>query len=121
VAEVLAGEHVHVTAEQVFGSARRIVPEISLATVYNTLKELVAMNEVTEVAAGGGPVRYDSNVDRPHHHLSCLSCGALLDVYPAGAAALSLEETHGYEVVGVNITFQGYCPDCTGRVADRSL
>jgi Fe2+ or Zn2+ uptake regulation protein len=121
VAEVLAGEHVHVTAEQVFGSARRIVPEISLATVYNTLKELVAMNEVTEVAAGGGPVRYDSNVDRPHHHLSCLSCGALLDVYPAGAAALSLEETHGYEVVGVNITFQGYCPDCTGRVGDRSL
>jgi Fe2+ or Zn2+ uptake regulation protein len=117
VAQVLAGEHVHITAEQVFESARSIVPEISLATVYNTLKELVAMGEVTEVASGGGPVRFDSNVERPHHHLTCLGCGSLVDVYPEGERSLSLKDRHGYEVVGVTITFQGYCPDCAGAAA----
>jgi Fur family transcriptional regulator, stress-responsive regulator len=119
VAEVLLGENVHLTAEQVFDSARRIVPEISLATVYNTLNELVAMNEVTEVVASGGPVRYDSNVERPHQHLTCLSCGELLDVYPAGERVLALEEDYGYSIVGIAITFQGYCPDCAAVVGER--
>jgi Fe2+ or Zn2+ uptake regulation protein len=117
IAHVLAGEHVHLTAEQVFESARSTVPEISLATVYNTLKELVAMGEVSEVANGGGPVRFDSNVERPHHHLTCLECGSLVDVYPEGERSLSLKDSHGYEVVGVTITYHGYCPDCTGEAA----
>ena len=34
------GEHVHLSAEQVLAGARRVVPEVSLATVYNTLNEL---------------------------------------------------------------------------------
>ena len=116
MAEVLTGENMHLTAEQVFDAARGIVPEISLATVYNTLNELVAMNEVTEVVTSGGPVRYDSNVERAHQHLTCLSCGELLDVYPGGERHLALEDTHGYSIVGVAITFQGYCPSCAPAV-----
>lgn len=119
VAEVLSGEHVHLTAEQIFESARTIVPEISLATVYNTLRELVAMNEVLEVVPGGGPLRYDPNIERPHQHLSCLSCGELLDVYPTGQGRLALGDEHGYEIVGVAITFQGYCPHCLPESAAR--
>jgi Fe2+ or Zn2+ uptake regulation protein len=117
VAEVLVGDHVHLTAEQVFEAAEDIVPEISLATVYNTLNELVAMNELTEVTAGGGPVRYDANVEEPHQHLTCLSCGQLVDVHPVGERGLSLAETHGYSIIGVSITFQGYCPACTEAAA----
>jgi len=36
VAEVLAGEHIHLTADAVYSQARQLLPEISLATVYNT-------------------------------------------------------------------------------------
>ena len=50
VAEVLAGEHVHLTAEAVYSRAQRLLPEISLATVYNTLNELVDMGEVLEIS-----------------------------------------------------------------------
>ena len=49
VAEVLVGDHVHLTAEQVHERARERLPEISRATVYNTLNEIVAMGEVAEV------------------------------------------------------------------------
>ncbi|MDP9075701.1 MAG: transcriptional repressor, partial [Actinomycetota bacterium] len=90
IAEVLAGEHVHLTAESVHAQARAVLPEISLATVYNTLNELVVMGELREVQAGDGPRRYDPNVGSDHQHLQCIRCGALWDVVPSGAGGLGL-------------------------------
>ena len=87
VAEVLAGDHVHLTADAVHSRAQLVLPEISLATVYNTLNELVDMGEVLEISAGDGPKRYDPNTTIPHHHLYCVECGALRDVNPEGTDA----------------------------------
>jgi Fur family ferric uptake transcriptional regulator len=114
VAEVLAGDHVHFTAEDVHERARVAVPEISLATVYNTLGELVAMGEVLEVRAARGPVRYDPNVHTAHHHLVCTGCGKLLDVSPSGVEAVSLvgDQAHGFVIDDVDVTFRGRCPAC---------
>lgn len=113
VAEVLAGDHVHLTADEVHARAQVVLPEISLATVYNTLNELAAMGEVVPVAAGAGPKRYDPN-STPHHHLVCVECGAIRDVDPAGQRdlALSKGEQHGYRLIDVNIVFRGVCSDC---------
>jgi Fur family ferric uptake transcriptional regulator len=114
VAEVLAGEHIHLTADEVYGRARALLPEISLATVYNTLNELVAMGEVLEISTGYGPKRYDPNATAPHHHLYCVDCGALRDVHPTGADRLKLpsREQHGFELLELDIVFRGRCPDC---------
>src|SRR5580704_13953764 len=84
VAEVLRGEHVHLSAEAIHDLARARLPEISIATVYNTLNELVAMGELLEVSAGSGPKRYDPNVTIAHQHLVCTSCGTLRDVFSIG-------------------------------------
>lgn len=117
VAEVLRGEHVHLSAEAIHARARRRLPEISLATVYNTLNELVSMGELLEVSPGQGPKRYDPNVVERHHHLVCLTCNELLDVRPAGERHLHLppDEEHGYEVLEVDIVFRGRCPRCQRR------
>ena len=111
---MLRGDHVHLTADAVWAAARARLPELSLATVYNTLNELVAMGEVVEVSAGGGPKRYDPNVAPPHQHLVCVECGELLDVHPAGDDGLRLprSERHGYEIVDVEIVFRGRCRRC---------
>jgi Fe2+ or Zn2+ uptake regulation protein len=116
IAQALAGDHVHLTAEAVHNKARAQLPEVSLATVYNTLNELVAMGEVIPVAAGPGPIRYDPNVDKSHQHLVCLKCGDLHDVYPAGeeSVALPRDQRFGYQLVNREILFQGYCPRCSG-------
>lgn len=115
VAEVLAGEHVHFTADDVFSRAQLVLPEISLATVYNTMNELVAMGEVREIATGDGPKRYDPNTASAHHHLLCVSCGTLRDVNPLGAGQLALaaDEQHGFDLLDVDIVFRGHCPECT--------
>jgi len=121
VAEVLVGEHVHLSAEAVHARAQAVLPEISLATVYNTLNEMVAMGEVLNVAVGDGPKLYDPNVGAAHQHLLCIHCGDLRDVTPHGDGFLALPESQrqGFRLVDVKVVFRGVCPTCES--AQRSL
>jgi Fur family transcriptional regulator, stress-responsive regulator len=114
VAEVLEGPNVHLTADAVHSAAQALLPEISLATVYNTLNELVAMGEVLEVGAGPGPKRYDPNAHTPHHHLVCRSCGSLHDVFFSVDVTPEIDEASraGFTITGVEMVFQGICPQC---------
>lgn len=113
VAEVLVGEHVHLTAEQVHDLARERLPEISRATVYNTLNELVVMGELLEVDVFDGAKRYDPNVAELHDHLVCDRCHAIRDV-PRFGTPLALPEgaRAGYSVTAVEVTYRGLCPAC---------
>ena len=118
VAEALDGDHVHLTVEEVHRRARATLPEVSLATVYNTLNEMVLMGEIAEVRHAPGPSRYDPNVGPvPHHHLLCTACGALFDVEPSGVGSLALvgDQRHGFDIAGVQVVFSGTCATC--RVA----
>jgi Fur family transcriptional regulator, stress-responsive regulator len=123
VADVLAGEHIHLTADAVYRRAQRALPEISLATVYNTLNELVDMGEVLEISTGDGPKRYDPNTTAAHHHLYCAGCGALRDVNPKGVDQLALpaSEQHGFELLDVDIVFRGRCPDCRSAATQTAV
>jgi Fur family ferric uptake transcriptional regulator len=113
VAEVLVGDHVHLTAEEVHDLARARLPEISRATVYNTLNELVAMREILEVDVVDGPKRYDPNVGEQHDHLVCDNCHAIRDV-PRSPTPPSIPRAAqaGYLVTAVEITYRGLCPAC---------
>ncbi|MFE1207218.1 Fur family transcriptional regulator [Streptomyces sp. NPDC058762] len=114
VAEVLDGDHVHLTAEEVHARAARRLPEISRATVYNTLRELVHRGEVLEVSTDGRAKRYDPNAHRPHHHLLCSRCGSMRDVRPTGdpLGDLPPSQSFGFTVSEVEVTYRGICPDC---------
>jgi len=115
VAEVLDGDHVHLTADEVHARAIERLPEISRATVYNTLGEMVTIGEIIEVATDGRAKRYDPNAHRPHQHLVCSGCGTIRDVHPHGdaLAALPAHERFGFAVSAVEVTYRGLCPDCS--------
>ncbi len=114
VAEVLDGEHVHLTADEVHARAVDRLPEISRATVYNTLGEMVTLGEVLEVSTDGRAKRYDPNAHHAHQHLVCSGCGAIRDVHPQGdpIAALPANERFGFVISGAEITYRGFCPNC---------
>ncbi|MDT0265533.1 Fur family transcriptional regulator [Streptomyces sp. DSM 44915] len=114
IAEVLDGEHVHFTADEVHARAVGRLPEISRASVYNTLGELVALGEVLEVTTDGRAKRYDPNAHQPHQHLVCAGCGAMRDVRLTAdpLAALPEGERFGFAVTEVDVTFYGRCPEC---------
>lgn len=116
VAQVLVGEHVHLTAEQVHDLARERLPEISRATVYNTLNELVAMGELVEVDVAEGPKRYDHNVTERHDHLVCEGCQTIRDVPRSKPPPAIAEPARGgFLVTGVEVTYRGLCPACAQR------
>ncbi|MFC9221259.1 Fur family transcriptional regulator [Streptomyces hygroscopicus] len=114
VAEVLDGDHVHYTADEVHALAAERLPEISRATVYNTLGELVSLGEVIEVSTDGRAKRYDPNAHRAHQHLVCGRCGTIRDVHPSGdpLADLPAQERFGFSISTVEVTYRGLCPDC---------
>ncbi|MDT0443247.1 Fur family transcriptional regulator [Streptomyces johnsoniae] len=114
IAEVLDGEHVHYTADEVHAKAARRLPEISRASVYNTLGELVALGEIVEVTTDGRAKRYDPNAHHPHQHLVCAGCGMMRDVQLTQdpMAALPEGERFGFAVSEVAVTYYGRCPDC---------
>lgn len=114
VAEVLDGDHVHLTADEVHARAAERLPEISRATVYNTLGELVTLGEVLEVSTDGRAKRYDPNAHRPHQHLVCSRCGSIRDVRPAGNPLADLPEAErfGFTVSHVEVVYRGLCPGC---------
>ena len=111
IAEAMTGAHVHVTADEVLGRAQRALPEVSRATVYNTLNELVAVGEIAEITHPDGRKRYDPNVAERHHHLLCVDCGRMLDVR-ADDPRLPADQRHGFDILDVEVTFRARCPGC---------
>lgn len=118
VAEVFGGADVHLTAEDVHRAASRSLPELSLATVYNTLSSMVTAGLLAESHHLPGATRYDP-APRPHHHLVCRQCHRLVDVDAAAVGPVTLDEGHRgrFSVESVEITFQGLCGECRARTA----
>ncbi|WP_327260616.1 transcriptional repressor [Streptomyces sp. NBC_01232] len=121
VVEVLAGDHVHLTADEVHARAAERLPEIARATVYNTLAELVSIGEVAEVCVQGRAKRFDPNTRHPHQHLVCSGCGIIRDVRTTAAPAdLPMEERFGYTVSEVEVTYRGLCPSCAPSLREAA-
>ena len=59
VLQVIHESEDHLTANEVFEHARRILPGISFATVYNSLRYLKQEGHIGEITFGTGASRYD--------------------------------------------------------------
>ncbi len=107
-----SGGDVHLTADQVLLAARESLPEMSLATVYNALNDMVVVRALSEVSPDDGPRRYDANTAHDHHHLVCTVCGRVVDVRLDHLPTVPVSEADGFDVHDVDVTFRGRCPDC---------
>lgn len=80
VYEAMLASRDHPSAEEVFARVRRKLPDVSLATVYNSLEALVECGQIAKVPRSDeGPARYSHRLD-PHHHARCVACGKVWDV-----------------------------------------
>lgn len=111
--EVLLEERDHPTATEIFLRAKKRLPALSLATVYNSLEALVASGLVKQVNVDREATRYCPNLEE-HHHFVCERCGKVFDVPSSGRSrrALTAEVPQGFLVRRVESTLYGLCPDC---------
>jgi len=108
---VLLGKRDHPTAEEVFIRAKREMPEISMATVYNCLEALVECGLARQVTVERGAARFCPNMQE-HCHFYCEHCEAIFDIDlpPNGNRALP----KGFRAERYDVTIHGLCPSCSG-------
>ncbi len=82
VAQVMLVEPTHLSADQVLARVRDIMPEVSRATIYNTLRLFAEAGLVKELVIDPERTVFDSNTSH-HHHLYEVDTGKLTDI-PSG-------------------------------------
>ena len=112
ILEAIAVPASHLTAEQIHEIVCRRMPDTSLATVYNTLRELVSIGQVHELDLGHGVRRFEI-AQGEHAHLVCLNCQRIQDI-PADFSQLKslFANNGGFRPVRYDVTIYGYCDDC---------
>jgi Fur family peroxide stress response transcriptional regulator len=113
VLRVVAESGEHLTANEIFEAARRDLPSISFATVYNSLKYLKEAGMVREINFGKGSSRYDRETAR-HDHAVCSRCGKLVDFDLKETPQLirAAARRSRFKPESIHLTLVGLCPDC---------
>lgn len=107
----LDGNLSHPSASDVFKTVSTNFPTMSIATVYNTLDTLREKGVIKELSIDSEKKRFDPN-PTPHHHLICLKCKEIIDVFTDFSLDLMETEKCGYEILGNHVDFYGICPKC---------
>ncbi len=113
VLQVVNESEQHPTAADVFEQAKKRLPTISFATVYNSLRYLKDAGLILEITFGNASSRYDSRTNR-HDHAVCTSCGKLVDFDLAETAEMmrAAARRTRFKPESIHLTLLGLCPDC---------
>jgi len=114
VLRVIRESDKHLTANEVFEDARRILPGISFATVYNSLRFLKNEGLIGEIRFGSDATLYDRKLTR-HDHAVCNKCGMLVDLEMPLPESLLREASKlsKFQGASIELTLRGLCPECS--------
>lgn len=113
VLQVIRAGDEHLTANEVFDKAKQLLPGISFATVYNSLRFLKEASLIGEISFGNGASRFDSLTSR-HDHAICTKCGKLVDMeinLPNEIVDLATKFSK-FKLESIELTLRGLCPEC---------
>jgi len=115
ILKFLEGNNEHPTAEEIYTGLRNDYPTLSVATVYNTIETLRDRGEIAEVTIDPERKHFDPNTT-PHHHLICLECKRIADIFEdyTSEIVLPAEVVEEFSVAGNHIDFYGVCKECRG-------
>ena len=122
VLETLAARIDHPTADQLYDEVRHLLPGISRTTVYRVLDTFVRTGLIRKISTPAARARFDADTSR-HHHLSCVGCEKVLDLFDQRLDQLPVPRKEGepFVVQDYSVTFTGVCAACQqgGVPADR--
>ncbi|MDQ3750675.1 MAG: transcriptional repressor [Acidobacteriota bacterium] len=113
VLQVIRDAKEHLTANEVFDRAKQLLPTISFATVYNSLRFLKDAGHIGEISFGNGASRFDALTSR-HDHAICTNCGKLVDMEIELPAEIVKQATKfsKFKLESIELTLRGLCPEC---------
>ncbi len=102
----------HPTADEIYFIVKKILPKISIATVYRNLEALSAAGYILTLKTAGNQKRFDGNM-REHTHVRCIKCSKIHDI----EGKIKLPQNYknlktDFDIIGYNIDLYGICPNC---------
>lgn len=103
------------------GRGRRRAKKINQTTVYRTIKALKECGVITQIDLRHNHAHYEMAAAKKHHHLVCLQCGRIEDVYKCGIeetqAAVLRSSRHFAKIKEHALEFYGVCKKCAAKSA----
>jgi Fur family ferric uptake transcriptional regulator len=102
IARVLAEAHDHPDVEALYRRAHRVDPNISIATVYRTVRLFGELGILTRLDFGDGRARYEEMPQEHHDHLIDIKSGKVIEFQDSEIEALQEKVARrlGYRLVG---------------------
>jgi Fur family transcriptional regulator, ferric uptake regulator len=116
IADVFFAAEGHLKVEDLLERVREKDPNVSLATVYRTMKLLTECGLASPHRFGDTSVRYEpaDDHDEHHDHLICTRCGKIVEFFNEQIESLQdgVASKYGFEVTHHRMELYGLCPDC---------
>ncbi len=106
----------HPSADEIYLKVRKVLPHISLGTIYRNLEILQKIGLIKKLELGENQKRFDSNPDE-HYHISCIVCNRIDDIFTNKEQKFDFfsGDFKAYTVLGVTLHFTGICKQCSSN------
>lgn len=115
ICEVFFAQEGHRQAEEILSEARSVDANVSLATVYRTLKLLQDYGFANAHNFHDDKALFEPIFGAEHHdHLICTKCGIIVEFVDPEIEALqvSVAQEHGFSVTNHKMELYGLCAQC---------
>jgi Fur family transcriptional regulator, ferric uptake regulator len=106
----------HLSAEDLQGVLDSQGHQISLSTIYRTVKMMSRMGILRELELAEGHKHYEINQPSPHHHhhLICVSCNNTIEFRNDSVLKIGdkTAKKEGYHLLDCQMTIHAVCPTC---------
>lgn len=113
--DALKNDRSHPNVDTIYMNVRKIIPDISLGTVYRNLNLLADQKRIKRLDIGDNAVHFDATMT-PHYHLVCDQCGEIEDLDLNDELIVPLIDTvqnnSGKCIHSAKILFYGTCHHC---------
>ena len=109
IARVLSDSSDHPDVEALHRRATAVDPNISIATVYRTMRLFEEANVIERLDFGDGRARYEETPDEHHDHLIDIQSGKVVEFHNDEIEELQrrIAERAGYRLVGHRLELYG--------------
>lgn len=109
ILDIIVNSCNHLTVEQIYDKAKIIKSDISLATIYRNVNQLVLNNKIRRLKLDDNVDKYDK-VDPHHNHFVCDCCGCIEDIYDH--YLIPERYINGNLITNYDLMFRGICSVC---------
>lgn len=109
ISRVLSDAQDHPDVEEVYRRAHALDKNISIATVYRTMKLFEEANVIDRLDFGDGRARYEESKADHHHHLIDLNSGEVIEFKNDELESLKeqIASKLGYDLIGHRLELYG--------------